>query len=150
MIDFVPGAFTIPAPPLHPDLWLEQLTTAHNEPDLAAWSASHDQIHATPGFEGYDWPPVEPYTLEQNRGDLQEHEDDWASRTGFTYTVLHPADKAVLGCLYIYPSKDEAHDVHVKSWVRGDRPELDAVLWRLASDWLAADWPFERVLYAPR
>ena len=28
-------------------------------------------------------------------------------RRGFTYTVLDPESRDVIGCLYIYPSKDE-------------------------------------------
>jgi hypothetical protein len=38
----------------------------------------------------------------------------------------------------------------VLSWVRASRAELDAPLWRAVSDWLGADWPFERVEYAER
>jgi hypothetical protein len=40
--------------------------------------------------------------------------------------------------------------VSVASWVRASRPELDAALWQAVSDWLAVDWPFENVDYAPR
>ena len=30
------------------------------------------------------------------------------------------------------------------------RVELDIPLWRRVSDWLASEWPFEQVDYAPR
>jgi len=38
----------------------------------------------------------------------------------------------------------------VLSWVRASRPELDLQLWRAVRDWLADEWPFERVAYAER
>jgi RimJ/RimL family protein N-acetyltransferase len=149
MSDFVPPGFVLPEPPATELVRLEPLLPGHNERDLAAWASSLDHIHATPGYEGYPWPPAEPFTLERNLEDLEMHERDFAARRGFTYTVLEPAGD-VVGCVYVYPSEDHWHDVHVRSWVRASRPELDVVLWRLVSDWLAAAWPFERVLYAPR
>jgi len=55
-----------------------------------------------------------------------------------------------VGCVYIYPDRTGAADAHVQSWVRAARAELDTPLWRAVSDWLASEWPFERVDYAPR
>jgi len=81
---------------------------------------------------------------------LQRHADDFENRTGFTYTVLDPAAGDVIGCVYIYPDKSGQHDARVSSWVQASRPELDVQLWRAVTDWLAADWPFERVAYAER
>jgi hypothetical protein len=81
-----------------------------------------------------------------------------SARAGFTYTVLDP-DGRVVGCVYIYPAKDEegapageaapgVADVH--SWVRADRAELDVPLYAAVSAWLADAWPFAEVRYAPR
>lgn len=56
----------------------------------------------------------------------------------------------MIGCVYVYPDKDGEHDARVSSWVRASRAELDAELWRAVTDWLAAEWPFERVAYASR
>jgi len=56
----------------------------------------------------------------------------------------------VIGCVYIYPDKDEQHDAKVLSWVRASRAELDVPLSRAVSAWLADDWPFENVEYAVR
>jgi hypothetical protein len=64
--------------------------------------------------------------------------------------VLDPADGDVIGCLYIYPVRDDSYDARVLSWVRASRADLDATLWRTVSDWLDRDWPFERVDYAER
>jgi len=88
-------------------------------------------------------------TLEENRTDLQRHANDFANRSGFTYTVLEPGGD-VVGCVYIYPSEDDRHDVLVESWVRASRAELDGPLWRAVTDWLRDEWPFEKVDYAVR
>ena len=87
-------------------------------------------------------------SLEENLGDLERHARDFAERTGFTYTVLD-SDDDVIGCVYVYPARDDEHDVHVQSWVRESRAELDTPLRSAVADWLAGEWPFERPLYAP-
>jgi hypothetical protein len=89
-------------------------------------------------------------TADENRADLQRHADDFRNRRGFTYTVLDPATRAVIGCVYIYPLPDGDHDARALSWVRATHAELDVPLWRAVSDWLAAEWPFRSVEYAPR
>lgn len=122
----------------------------HNVADHAAWSASIAHIRATPGFHGNAWPPTEGMTLEQNLGDLERHARDFAQRVGFTYTVLTPEGDDVLGCVYIYPSRDEAHDADVRSWVRADVAGLDGELHAAVTGWLADAWPFTAVDYADR
>jgi len=143
---FVPDGFDPPAPPADARFLLEPLGPEHNTSDYAAWTSSIDHIRSTPGFAGRKWP--REMTIEQNRGDLARHADDFAKRTGFTYTVLDPAGGEVIGCVYIYPA--EKGGAHVSSWVRGDRAELDAPLHDLVTGWLASSWPFTRVEYAPR
>jgi hypothetical protein len=146
--DFVPPGFEIPSGLMTPELVLEPLGPQHNEADYAAWMSSIDHIRATPGFVGRSWP--REMTPEENRGDLERHAEDFRNRTGFTYTVLDPASRDVIGCVYIYPSSAAEHDASVRSWVRSTDAHLDAVLWRAVGDWLEADWPFRRVEYAAR
>ena len=98
----MPAGLTAPA------FRLVALGPEHNVSDHAAWSASIAHIRATPGFRGHDWPPVEGMSLQENHADLERHARDFAQRTGFTYTVLAPATDDVLGCVYIYPSRDAA------------------------------------------
>jgi hypothetical protein len=64
--------------------------------------------------------------------------------------VSYYPPKEVIGCVYIYPAKDDEHDAHVRSWVRADVAELDARLHASVSSWLADRWPFDRVRYADR
>ena len=145
---FVPPEFVPPLSLETEQFRLEPLGPQHNEPDYAAWSSSVEHIHATPGWETSNWP--DDRDLAKNLEDLQGHADDFASRTGFTYTVLDPQSRDVIGCLYIYPDKSGETDAKVLSWVRASRAELDEPLWSAVSEWLAADWPFERVTYAER
>jgi hypothetical protein len=142
----------IPMPPGTEHLLLEPLGEQHNEMDLAAWSSSVAHIRTTPGMSGREWPPDEPFALEQNLGDMRGHVADFAARTGFTWTVLDPASREVIGCVYMYPPEDdpESEQVQVRSWVRADKAHLDAELYRLVSDWLARDWPWTDVTYAAR
>jgi hypothetical protein len=142
---FVPPEFVVPLTLETPQFRLEPLGPEHNEADYEAWSSSKEHIHATRGFEDSSWP--DDRGLEENLRDLRGHADDFAKREGFTYTVLD-ADGDVVGCVYMYPSRDDAHDAHVTSWVRATRAELDVPLRHAVDRWLRADWPFERVQYA--
>jgi hypothetical protein len=64
--------------------------------------------------------------------------------------VLDPDSRDVIGCVYIYPTRDSEYDACALSWVRKSHAHLDAPLWRAVSAWLESDWPFARVEYAPR
>jgi hypothetical protein len=89
-------------------------------------------------------------TLERNARDLQEHEDDFVHRRGFTYSVLSEPGDEVVGCVYIYPSAKSEVDADVRSWVRATRAGLDAPLYATVYEWLQAEWPFDTFDYAPR
>jgi hypothetical protein len=142
----VPPDFNVPVSFDGPGFQLEPLGPEHNERDYDAWTSSIEHIKATPGFEESDWP--HPMSLEANLSDLVRHADDFANRKGFTYSVLD--GDAVIGCIYIYPTKKEGHDVSVASWVRQSRAEMDVVVWRAVSDWIRSRWPFQGPLYAAR
>ena len=145
---FVPSEFVVPLALATDRFRLEPLGPQHNDSDFEAWSSSVEHIHRTPGWETSSWP--DDRGLEGNLRDLHRHADDFEKRAGFTYTVLDPASGDVLGCVYIYPDKEEQHDARVYSWVRASRAELDVELWRTVTNWLADAWPFDRVAYAER
>jgi hypothetical protein len=146
---FVPADFTLPTPPGGNGFVLTPLRLSDNEGDLEAWSTSVDHIHGTPGFAGHPWPD-EPMTLERNAEDLKGHEEDFAQRKGFTYSVVTEIGGDVIGCVYIYPSPKDSVDADVRSWVRATRAELDTPLYRTVHDWVTAQWPFRTFDYAPR
>jgi len=146
--EFVSPDFDAPLRLDTPQFVLEPLGPEHNDRDYDAWTSSMDHIRATPGWEESSWP--HEMTPDENRADLQRHADDFRNRTGFTYTVLDPASGDVIGCVYIYPRRDSDVDARTRSWVRASHAEVDTPLWRAVSEWLASDWPFGSVEYAPR
>ena len=148
MTDFVPADFQPPPGLDHGRFRLRPLGVEHNASDHAAWTSSMDHIHATPGCAGSHWP--HPMTLDENRADLERHAAEFAARAGFTYTVLAPDTDTVIGCVYIYPDKDDDQIASVRSWVRAADADLDPILYRAVTDWLAEAWPFRRVAYAAR
>ncbi len=114
-------------------------------PTTGPGPSSIDHIRATPGFAGRDWPPTGGMTLPDNLRDLQSHAADFAARTGFTFTVIEPGTGAVVGCVYLYPARDNGYDADVRSWVDAD---LDGALRDAVRTWLAERWPFRRVAYS--
>jgi hypothetical protein len=139
---FVPPDFEPPTSLVSEHFVLEPLGPQHNEADHAAWTSSIEHIRATPGYPDGDWPPLDGMSLESNLADLTRHAEDFAARKGFTFTVLDPADRDVIGCVYLYPP-ERAGDVIVQSWVRADRAELDQPLAGAVAVWLAEEWPWE-------
>ena len=146
---FVPEDFAVPGELVTDEFRLEPLGPQHNAGDYEAWTSSMEHIRATPGFDGWGWPV--PMTLGDNMGDLRRHAQDFAARSGFTYTVLGGGGDRIVGCVYIYPAEDGAPGAaDVRSWVRADRAELDVPLHDAVSAWLAESWPFTVVHYAER
>jgi hypothetical protein len=143
--EFVPDGFDPPTSLVTDDFRLEPLGPQHNESDHAAWTSSIEHIRSTTGYRDSTWPPPGGMTLEENLSDLRRHADDFARRTGFTFTVLDPEDGGVIGCVYLYPSKSQDSDVTVHSWVRADKSDLDVPLADAVAAWLVDDWPWERV-----
>jgi hypothetical protein len=146
--EFVPPDFDVPRGLATAEFVLEPLGPEHNEQDYAAWTSSLDHIAETPGFPWGSWP--HEMTAVENRADLERHADDFRERKGFTYTVLDPADRDVIGCVYVYPLRGSDGGATVKSWVRKSHAHLDVPLWRAVSEWLESDWPFAAVEYAAR
>ena len=142
---FVPPGFDPPTSLVTDRFRLEPLGPQHNEADHAAWMSSIEHIRATPGYPDGDWPPPGGMSLEENLSDLRRHADDFTKRAGFTFTVLDTVDDDVIGCVYLYPSTSEEYDVTVQSWVRADRADLDLPLATAVANWVATDWPWQRL-----
>src|SRR4051812_5303205 len=148
MAEFVPPDFEVPLGLETFEFVLEPLGPAHNEQDYDAWTSSMEHIAETPGFRDGSWP--REMTRDENRADLQRHADDFRNRKGFTYTVLDPGGRHVIGCVYIYPLRDSNYAAKVLSWVRKSHEHLDTPLWRAVTEWLESDWPFSSAEYARR
>lgn len=152
----VPADFEVPMELVTEHAVLRPLRGEHNQSDYDAWTSSIAHIKATPGFGPPRQWPEDGMSVEENLGDLEMHWQHFEQRVGFTYTVLDRSvldesqQQLVIGCVYIYDDQSGEHDVEVRSWVRADRAELDREVWLAVTAWLDTDWPFERVLYAPR
>jgi hypothetical protein len=142
---FVPADFVPPTSLVTDQFRLEPLGPQHNASDHAAWTSSIEHIRSTPGYPDGRWPPLDGMSRDENLADLRRHAEDFAARKGFTFTVLEPVGGAVIGCVYLYPSRDPEFDVEVQSWVSAEQAELDTVLADAVADWLSAAWPWERV-----
>lgn len=143
--EFVPEDFKVPITLAGPGFRLEPLGPEHNDRDYEAWTTSMEHIHSTPGDWG-KWP--HPMALEENLGDLEMHAREFRDREAFTYSILDGEE--VIGCLYIYPDKQEGSDAYVSSWVRASRSDMDVVVYRAVTEWLDKSWPFEGYRYAER
>lgn len=143
--EFVPPGFVPPTQLARARFRLEPLGPQHNVADHAAWTSSIEHIRATAGYPDGSWPPLDGMSLEANQADLTRHAADFAARKGFTFTVLDPDDGDVIGCVYLYPAASPDYDVTVQSWVTSAKGDLDGPLADAVADWLAADWPWDRV-----
>ena len=90
-------------------------------------------------------------TLLENQWDLAWHEEEWAGRKSFVYTVMTPDESRTLGCFYILPHDKNGHDAVVYIWVRKSEFDkgLDPVLESEVRTFMTA-WPFKKVLYYNR
>ncbi|MDJ0663101.1 MAG: GNAT family N-acetyltransferase [Acidimicrobiia bacterium] len=144
---FVPDAFVVPTEFAGPGFRLEPLGPEHNQRDYEAWTSSIEHIRSTPGFPDPDddWPY--PMSLDDNMSDMLMHARHFEERRGFTYSILDGDD--VIGCVYIYPTRDPDHQAEVSSWVTAARANLDRVVWEALSAWLET-WPFDSFAYDSR
>jgi hypothetical protein len=138
----IPEDFVVPETLEHPRFRLRKLTIHDVDKDLEA-------IHERVLKDGTPDPWLET-TRDENLVDLGWHQKEFELRRSFAYTVVAPDESRVLGCVYLYP--DEDADVDVRMWVRRDAWEagLDAELEAAVRDWLAAEWPFERMVFRER
>ncbi len=128
-------------------------TGAIGVPSLADWLLSHSlwEVSGSDGCAGVgDATSATAIGWAASCGAGAAWASTGAAGTGFTYTVLDPASRDVIGCVYIYPLPDGDDVARARSWVRASHAQLDTPLWRVVSEWLASDWPFASVEYAPR
>jgi RimJ/RimL family protein N-acetyltransferase len=136
------------------------LSVSDAEADYEALMSSRESLRV---WEQGEW-PSDDFTLEENRSDLKEHEDDHAAGRAFTYTVTDPANEKCLGCVYLYPlgsvlrtmgaGDADVEDVgdyeaYVTFWVRESQLAggLERRLLQGLIDWLDRDWAFRRIAF---
>ena len=145
---FVPEDFEAPMRLEHELFILEPLGEKHAEMDYRAVMSSVDHLTGVLGRR--DWPGE--LTLEEDRYALRGHEWEFEHKVGFVYTVLNDDGSAVIGCVYIYPSRLDDYDSEVVLWVTEAEfnKGTDAVLFATVKQWLRDDWPFDEVVFPGR
>ena len=145
---FVPEDFVAPTRLERGLFILEPLGEKHAEMDYKAVMSSVDHLTGVLGRR--DWPGE--LTLEEDRYALKGHEWEFASRVGFVYTVLNKDKSAVIGCVYIYPSRLDDYKSEVVFWVTKAEHDkgTDAVLFETVKEWLSEKWPFGKVVFPGR
>ena len=146
MSSFVPTDFCVPQQLTTDEFHLQPLAESHAEMDYAAVMETQQRLAAT---SPNGW-PRDGFTLAENIADLRRHEEEFAQRIAFAYTVLSPAGDRVLGCVYFNPSEmADTVDADVYMWVRESEyaSGLALRLYDSVRKWLEQDWSFENINY---
>jgi hypothetical protein len=152
-VNFYPPNALVPQELRTTRLWLRPLRVTDVALDYEAVMSSAEMLHC---WSQGDWPATD-FTIGQNLADLEWHELKHTGREAFTFTVLDPAGRRCLGCVYIQPllpvqfplCKGAACAADVGFWVRQSELEagLERHLWETISDWFKDEWAFECILY---
>src|SRR5262245_51027538 len=92
---FYPADAVVPERLETPEFVLRPLTVADCERDFEA-------MRSRENFDGL--------SLEENRRDIERHEDEHRRRVAFTYTVFDAANERCLGCVYIVAMPEGARE----------------------------------------
>ena len=145
----VPDEFVVPLQLETPSIRLRALTINDAVKDFDAVMTSESRLRSV--FDpGGEWP--RGLTLEQNTIELGWHQTEFQLRTSFAYTVVRHDEAAVLGCMYIYPTRTHGHDAEITMWVRESEAQtgLDEHLFDTVKKWIAETWPFSNPTYPGR
>ncbi len=129
---------------------LRPIRAADAELDFPAVMGSRERLWTIYG-QAWGWPPA-TMTLEQDREDLQHHEDEIAAHLSFNYALFDEAESELIGCVYLDPAEKAGAEAEVSWWVREEYlgSTLEAELDALVPRWIAADWPWQSVRYVGR
>lgn len=148
-MNFVPRDFRPPTQLVTDTFVLRPITAADAESDHAALMSSVAHLQGTFG-PGDTWP--QGVTLEENREVLGWHEQEFAERTGFVYTVRSRNGDRCVGCVYFYPSRRDDFQADALFWVTADAEGRgwDPLLDHDVRSWLETTWPFTSVAFPGR
>jgi hypothetical protein len=145
---FVPPDFVVPQTLETGEFRLRMLTVNDVIKDYDAVMSSAE--HCKTIWPGLGWP--EGLTLEQNLIDLGWHQKEFQLRRSFAYTVVNLSESAVLGCVYIEPTKRRGYDAVAFLWARQSELAggLEDRLYERVKRWIKTDWPFMTVAFPGR
>ena len=118
--------------------------------DMPAVMGSRERLWSIYG-EAWGWPPA-GMTAEQDREDLQHHEDEIEAHESFNYALLDADETELVGCVYIDPADRPGADADISWWVRDEHvgSPVEAALDALVPAWVARDWPLRAPRYVGR
>jgi hypothetical protein len=145
---FVPIDFELPESFETDQYRLEVLTPNVTELDYDAVMSSKERLRNVFG-ENTEW-PKDDMSLEDNRNDLQRHEEEFRSSKAFAYTVLTVSRDKCIGCVYIEPTNVSEFDCEVYLWVRESEISLDNHLYNNVRNWILNSWPFKKIAFLGR
>ncbi len=147
---FVPPDFSVPEILETTNFRLRMLKATDVEKDYEAVMTSVDHLQGVFG-KNSKWPSYD-LTFEQDRRDLEWHQNEFLKRSSFTYTVMNPDESVCLGCVYIFPSRNQRYEADIYMWVRKSEFEkgLYPILYKTVKNWIRDKWPFRRVRYPKR
>jgi hypothetical protein len=147
---FVPTTFEVPESLETDKFRLRMLTVNDVVKDYDAVMSSVEHLQGVFG-EHSKWPSYD-LSLEQDLIDLGWHQKEFQTRSSFAYTVMNLNESQCLGCMYIFPSREEDYEADVYTWVRKSEYDkgLDSILFDTVKKWITNTWPFVKVRYPGR
>ena len=147
---FVPPEFVLPEVVECDGFVLRPIHVNDAVIDYDAVMTSIDTIRDT-YWRAPGW-PQDDLSLMQDLIDLAWHTKERQFRTSFVYIPVSLDGKVQLGAVYIDPSVKEGFDANIQIWVRGSEATtgFDERLYQTVREWIARDWPFEKVAYPGR
>ncbi len=147
---FLPKTFELPAPPATDEFLLTPLRVDHVVLDFDAVMSSRERLWSLFG-PGWGW-PREDLSLMQDLIDLGWHQKEFQLRRSFSWAVLTPDQRTVLGCCYLDPPQTDAFDATACYWVRTDRiaSGLEERVGAVFRQWLQTMWPLPRIGFPGR
>lgn len=145
---FVPANFKVPEKLETKEFRLRMLTVNDVVKDYDAVMTSVEHLKTI--WPDSQWP--EGLTFEQDLIDLGWHQKEFQRRRSFAYTVVTPSESQVTGCVYINPTSKRGYDAVVYLWARQSELKggLEERLYSSVREWIARNWPFQKVAYPGR
>ncbi len=146
----LPADTPVPAPPRGDEFLLTPLRVDHVVLDYEAVMSSRERLWTLFGA-GWGWPRAD-MSLMQDLVDLGWHQKEFQRRRSFSWAMLSPDERCVLGCCYLDPTERAGFDAEACYWVRSDRiaSGLEDRLAAVFRGWLASAWPLARVAFPGR
>ncbi|RZA18512.1 MAG: twin-arginine translocation pathway signal protein [Proteobacteria bacterium] len=146
----VPADFNVPTLVETADFKIVPLGPELAKVDFEAYMSSIEHLQQT-FTRSTGWPHKDISDADA-MADMEAEQARFANRTSFAYAVLAPDGSRELGCVYVYPSTVDGYDAMVRMWVTKAEYDagFDAELYQWVTNWIATDWPFEKVAYPGR